>query len=157
MARLGSAPRRVRDCFGAAAIFAADGACLLGVMGSHTFNAGKMYFPCGVPDPNDIKNGKVDLDFSVRREVKEETGLDARDVMAEPGWTAVVDGSLVALIKVLHTSEPAQALRARMLAHLAREKQPELSDITIVRCAGDFTPTMPRFVTAFLAWQFGVQ
>jgi 8-oxo-dGTP pyrophosphatase MutT (NUDIX family) len=147
----------VSDCFGAAAIVAADGACLLGVMGSHTFNAGQMYFPCGVPDPDDIKNGKVDLDFSVRREVREETGLDSRDVMAEPGWIAVVDGSLVALIKLLRTSEPAQALRARMLTHLAREKQPELSDITIVRCAGDFTPAMPRFVTAFLGWHFGVR
>ncbi len=35
----------IRDCFGAAAIIAADGACLLGVMGPHTINSGRIYFP----------------------------------------------------------------------------------------------------------------
>lgn len=147
----------VRDCFGAAAIVAADGACLLGVMGPHTFNAGEIYFPCGTPDRDDINNGKVDLEFSVRRELKEETGLDVEDIIAEPGWTAVVDGPLIVLIKLLRAPEPAEALRARMLVHLAREKPSELSDIAIVRCARDFTPAMPRFVTAFLAQQFSVR
>ncbi len=147
----------VRDCFGAAAVVAADGAFVLGVMGPHTFNAGKIYFPCGTPDHDDIKDGKVDLEFSVRRELKEETGLDAGDVMAEPGWTAVVDGPLVALVKLLRASEPAEALRARMLVHLSREKSSELSDIIIMRRVGDFTPAMPRFVRAFLAQQFGLR
>ena len=82
----------VHDCFGAAAIRSADGAYLLGVMGAHTFNAGQIYFPCGTPDPVDIVNRKVDLGFSVRRELKEETGLDVAEFTAEPGWTAVVWG-----------------------------------------------------------------
>ncbi len=43
----------VYDCFGAAAIRAADGAFLLGMMGPHTINSGRVYFPCGTPDPSD--------------------------------------------------------------------------------------------------------
>ena len=144
----------VHDCFGAAAIIAADGAFLLGVMGEHTFNAGQIYFPCGTPDPGDIVNRKVDLGFSVRRELKEETGFDAAAFAAEPGWTTVVDGVLIAQIKVLRSNESAEALRVRMLDHLARNRQPELSDIRIVRSAADFDPAMPRFVTAFLAQRF---
>ena len=66
---------------------AADGAFLLGVMGPHTINAGRIYFPCGTPDRSDIVGGKVDLDLSVRRELKEETGLDVAEFTAEPGWT----------------------------------------------------------------------
>ncbi len=66
----------VRDCFGAAAVATAEGAFLLGVMGPHTANDGKIYFPCGTPDPHDLVGEKVDLDQSVRRELKEETGLD---------------------------------------------------------------------------------
>jgi len=147
----------VRDCFGAAAIIAADGACLLGVMGPHTFSAGKIYFPCGTPDPDDIVDGRVDLDFSVRREVKEETGLDAAEFEVEPGWTTVVEGALIAQIKLLRSAEPAEVLRARMLAHLEREPAPELSDICIVRSPHDFTSAMPRFVTVFLAHHFGVR
>ncbi|MEJ2379086.1 MAG: NUDIX hydrolase [Pseudolabrys sp.] len=146
----GRPPTGVRDCFGAAALLAADGAFLLGVMGPHTFHAGHIYFPCGTPDPADIDGGKVDLDFSVWRELAEETGLTAADVEAEPGWTTVADGGLIAQIKLMRARQDAESLRARILAHLSREKQPELTDIRIVRGRGDFNDAMPRYVTAFL-------
>lgn len=144
----------VHDCFGAAAVLSSDGAFLLGRMGTHTFNAGKIYFPAGTPDPDDIVGGKVDLDFSVTRELKEETGLDARDFTAEAGWTTVVDGGLIVQIKVLRSDRSAETLRAFILGRLARERQPEFSDICIVRKRADFDPAMPAFVTAFLAHRF---
>jgi 8-oxo-dGTP pyrophosphatase MutT (NUDIX family) len=144
----------VRDCFSAGAILTADGAFLLGVMGPHTFNAGKIYFPCGTPDPNDIVDGKVDVDLNVRRELKEETSLDVTEFEAEAGWTVVVEGPLIAVIKVLRSDKTAAALRERILAYLASEKRPELADIRIVRGPGDNDPAMPRFVTAFLASRF---
>ncbi len=147
----------VYDCFGAAAILAADGAFLLGVMGAHTANAGRIYFPCGTPDPDDIVGKRTDLDLSARRELKEETGLEVAEFTPEPGWTTVFDGNLIANIKVLHSHDGAEALRARILAYLARERRPELSDIRIVRGAADFDPAMPRFVTTFLAQRFAVR
>jgi 8-oxo-dGTP pyrophosphatase MutT (NUDIX family) len=144
----------VRDCFGAGAIVARDGEMLLGVMSAEMFNAGLIYFPCGTPDPDDIVDGKVDLDLSVRRELKEETGLDAAEFEPEPGWTMVVDGPLIALIKILRSNEPSAVLRERALTHLASEAHPELSDIRIVRRSADFDRAMPRFVTAFLTSRF---
>jgi pyridoxine kinase len=147
----------VRDCFSAAAIQSSDGAFLLGVMGAHTFNAGKAYFPCGTPDPNDIIGGKVDFEHSVRRELREETGLSTDDFKPEPGWTMVVDGSLIGQIKVLRARESAKALHDRIIAFLAREKKPELADIRVVYGPGDFDQSMPRFVTAFLASRFATQ
>jgi 8-oxo-dGTP pyrophosphatase MutT (NUDIX family) len=144
----------VRDCFGAGAIVAGDGAILLGVMGAETFSAGLIYFPCGTPDPDDIVDGTVDLDFSVQRELKEETGLDVAEFDAEPGWTMVVDGPLIAQIKVLRSNETSTVLRERVLAHLASEPHPELADIRIVRGSADFDSAMPKFVTAFLASRF---
>ncbi len=95
----------VHDCFGTAAVMGSDGAFLLGVMGQHTFNSGKIYFPCGTPDPDDIIDGKVDLDHNVRRELKEETGFDVSEFVSESGWTMVVDGPLIGLIKVLRSNE----------------------------------------------------
>lgn len=145
-----SPPAGVHDCFGAAAVVAADGGVLLGVMGAHTANAGAIYFPAGTPDPSDVVDGKVDLAASVARELKEETGCDIGEFSAEPGWTTVVDGGLIVQIKVLRSTENAEGLRARMLAHLAQDKEPELADIRIVRGPRDFTAAMPRFVTAFL-------
>jgi 8-oxo-dGTP pyrophosphatase MutT (NUDIX family) len=152
--RWGCPETGVRDCFGAAAVVAADGAVLLGVMSAHTANAGLIYFPAGTPEPGDVVNSKVDLGYSVRRELKEETGLDAAKFTAQPGWTTVIDGGLIVQVKTLRSAEPAETLRARMLDHLASEAQPELCDIRIVRSAADFDPAMPAFVTAFLARQF---
>jgi 8-oxo-dGTP pyrophosphatase MutT (NUDIX family) len=147
----------VRDCFGAAAVMTADGACLLGVMGPHTANAGRIYFPCGTPDLGDIVGESVDLDLSVRRELKEETGLDIAAFKAEPGWTTVLDLPQIAHIKVLHSGEGAEVLRDRILRHLEQERQPELADIRIVRGPADFDTAMPRFVTAFLAQRFALR
>jgi 8-oxo-dGTP pyrophosphatase MutT (NUDIX family) len=144
----------VRDCFSAAALRSADSAFLVAVMGPHTFNAGRIYFPCGTPDPNDVVADKVDLDLSVRRELKEETGLDIIEFDAEAGWDMVVDGPLIALIKVLRSTEKAIALRERVLAHLAREEKPELADVRIVRGQSDFDHAMPDFVRAFLTARF---
>ncbi len=150
----GRPPAGVHDCFGAAAVTAADGGVLLGVMSENTAQAGRVYFPCGTPDPADIVDGRVDLDLSVARELREETGLEVADFAAAPGWTTVVDGALIMQVKVLRSADDAQTLRARALVHLARERQPELADIRIVRSPADFDATMPRFVTAFLSHHF---
>lgn len=150
----GSPARDVWDCFGAAAIVGADGAVLLGVMAAHTFNAGHMYLPCGTPDPQDVRDGKVDIAFSVRRELKEETGLDPADFSPEPGWAMVTHGPLIALIKVLRSKESAVALRDRILAFTAGEKSPEISDILVVRSPADFDPKMRDFVKSFMAQRF---
>ncbi|HWE79098.1 MAG TPA: NUDIX hydrolase [Pseudolabrys sp.] len=144
----------VHDCFGAGAVISADGAVLLGVMGAHTANAGWIYFPAGTPDPADIIDGKVDLDWSVARELKEETGLDIAEVSPAPGWTTVIDGQLIVHIKTLRSRLSAEQLRTNMLAHLATEAQPELADIRIVHGPADYDPAMPAFVTAFLEAYF---
>jgi 8-oxo-dGTP pyrophosphatase MutT (NUDIX family) len=153
--RWGRPEAGIFNCFGTAAILSADGAFLLGVMGSHTFNAGQIYFPCGTPDPSDIMtDGKVDFDFSIRREMQEETGLDPTSLAAAPGWTIVIDGTLVAAVKIMRSQLNAEPLRARILETFAAERQPELSDIRIVRSKADFDPMMRGFVKVFLARRF---
>jgi len=150
----GREPGGVYDCFGAAAIVAADEAVLLGVMGPQNFNAGRIYFPCGMPDPNDIAGAHVDLESSLRRELREETGFDLSEFDAPPGWLSVDAGPIFAQVKLLRSHESAETLQARARAHLAREREPELSDLRIVRGPQDFNAAMPRFVTAFLEWYF---
>jgi 8-oxo-dGTP pyrophosphatase MutT (NUDIX family) len=145
----------VRNSFSMGALQAADGTFLLGVMGAHTANAGKIYFPCGTPDPSDIVADEVDLDGSVRRELAEETGLNAATLNLEPGWTTVFAGPRIAQIKVLRSDETAAALRARIMDHLRQEPQPELADIRIVRGPADLDPMMPAFVVAFLRHRWG--
>jgi hypothetical protein len=147
---------RVFNVFAAAALQTADGAFLLGEMAPATAAAGLLYFPCGTPDPADIgPAGGLDLAGSLSRELKEETGIDIATLKAGPGWCLVRDGGFIALLKRLRAPQRAEALRARILGHLARERQPELSDIRIVRGLADLDSRMPPFVVAFLeqAWR----
>ena len=136
--------------FGAAVLRSADGAYLLGEMGAHTANAGQIYFPCGTPEPGDIVDGCVDFEHSVRHELKDETGLDFGDLAPDRGWLSVRLGTWAMAAKVLRAPEPADALRRRILRHLASQRQPELADIRVVRGPADLDPMMPPFVLALL-------
>jgi hypothetical protein len=140
----------VRDCFAQGALRSADGAFLIGVMGPHTANAGKVYFPSGTPDLSDVNGDMVDLNASVWREVAEETGLTRSDLTSDTGWHTVLAGPQIAHVKVMQSRESAQALRAKIRAFLTQQSPPELSDIRIVRGPADIDMMMPGFVTAFL-------
>ena len=126
-------------------------------MGAHTANAGQIYFPCGTPEPIDVVDGRVDLEHSARHELKDETGLDFEDLDPEPGWLSVRLHTWAMVAKVLNAREPAEALRRRILGHLASQAQPELADIRIVRGPADLDPMMPPFVSVFLRhmWALG--
>jgi 8-oxo-dGTP pyrophosphatase MutT (NUDIX family) len=141
----------VHNCFAMGALRSADGAFLLGVMGPHTANAGRIYFPAGTPDPDDVRADRtVDLEGSVRRELGEETGLTPADYTMEAGWSLVPAGPRLALFKLLQARESAETLRDRVLSYLAREKEPELSGVHIVRAPADLDVDMPPFTDAYI-------
>lgn len=141
----------VYNIFAAAALRGSDGGYLVGEMAPSTANAGLLYFPCGTPEPGDVDaGGFLDLAGNLFRELREETGLDSGALDAEAGWTMVRDGGYIAVLKVLTAAENTQALRARIMNYIAREERPEFADIRILASPADFTPAMPRFVTAYL-------
>lgn len=139
------------NVFAMGALRGSDGAFLLGVMGGHTANAGRVYFPAGTPEPDDVADGELDLAGNIVREVDEETGLTPADYVAAPGWHAVPTGPRLALMKVLDADGTAVDLQRRIREHIARDRNPELADIRIVGGPADFDPSMPSFVTAFLS------
>ena len=136
--------------FGMGALRCCDGAFVLGEMAGHTANAGRVYFPSGTPDPDDLKGDAVDIAGSVAREVEEETGLRSEEYRASAHWDCIVSGAVIAMIRILEVDVTGERLRARIEANLARQSQPELSRIHLVRERRDLTAAMPRFVTAFI-------
>jgi 8-oxo-dGTP pyrophosphatase MutT (NUDIX family) len=140
--------------FGMGALRSSDGAFVLGEMGDHTSNAGRIYFPAGTPDLDDIKLGAVDIAGSIAREIEEETGLAPADYRAGAHWDCVVSGAAIAMMRILNVDSTGEALRARIEANLARQLQPELVAMHLVRTTSDLTAAMPRFVTAFIEKQF---
>ena len=140
--------------FGMGALRASDGAFVVGEMAEHTATAGRVYFPSGTPDLDDIDGGAVDIAGSVAREVAEETGLAATDYRAAAHWDCVVSGAAIAMIRILNVELSGDALRARIEANLAAQRQPELAAIHLVRGPRDLTAAMPPFVAAFVEAQF---
>ena len=139
--------------FGMGALRCSDGAFVLGEMSQHTANGGRIYFPSGTPDLNDVSGGAVDMPGSVGREVEEETGLTSKDYRPGAHWDCIVSGSAIAMIQILDVDGSGEALRARIEDNLARQSQPEFAAIHLVRAVSDLTSAMPRFVTAFIEAQ----
>ncbi|KRE16394.1 hypothetical protein ASE66_11720 [Bosea sp. Root483D1] len=147
----------IRNGFAMAALRSSDGAFLLGRMGNHTANPGKVYFAAGTPDREDARpDGTLDLAGSVTRELCEETGLTLDEISVEERWTAVIAPGRVAFMRPVGIDLPAKAARALMLERIETQAEPELSDIVIVRnladCAGY---DMPPFMTSYLVHIFG--
>ena len=141
----------VDNCFSMAALRGTDGAFLLGEMASHTFAAGRVYFPAGMPDPTDVFDGKVDLDASARRELFEETGVSANETIIAPGWTLVLTPQRIACMKLMTLAIPAAFAKERIDAHLAHDPHAEFSRMHIVRGPHDIDEQrVPVFVAAYL-------
>lgn len=152
----GAPDRSVQNGFAMGALAGSDGGFLLGVMGAHTSQAGRIYFPAGTPDLTDVRpDGAVDLAASITREIEEETGLGPDAYATEEGWIVVMHQGLTALMRRLTLPVSAEVARVQMLAHLAREATPELADIRIGRSPADIDESaMPGYLKAFLRWSF---
>jgi 8-oxo-dGTP pyrophosphatase MutT (NUDIX family) len=145
----------VENCFAMAALRGADGAFLLGEMAPHTFTAGQIYFPAGTPDPTDVFDGRVDLEASARRELFEETGVNAEETEVAPGWPLVFTPQRIACMKRMTLAVPAARAKARIDAHLALDPHTEFSRMHIVRSPRDIDESrVPVFVASYLRAAF---
>lgn len=151
--RHGEPDGSTRNGFALAGLTSADGALVMGVMGRHTANAGKIYFPGGTPDLSDVVDGRVDLEGSAARELVEETGLTADEVTFEPGLWLHEDEKRSSFVKIVRSPLKAEALRDEVAARLARQAEPELAGLHIVRSHDDLRPElMPPFQLAYAEW-----
>jgi 8-oxo-dGTP pyrophosphatase MutT (NUDIX family) len=140
--------RDVIDCFGAGVIRSSDGALLFGRMAEHTLNGGRIYPPSGGLEPRDVgADGRIDVIGSMRRELAEETGLDAGEARWGPLW-AVADGCRLALAQELQFSATAAELARRVEAHMAFQQRPELTGIAVLRDGDELSAELPGFAAA---------
>jgi hypothetical protein len=154
---LGYPDPSIGNGYAMAALQGSDGAFVCGVMGRHTANAGRVYFPSGTPDLSDLQaDGTVDLATSVTRELAEETDLPADLFEVSDEWIVVRQWPAVAFMRPVRCREPADAIAERIRAAIARQEDPELADATVIRGPADIDPaTMPMSVQSFLRWSYG--
>jgi 8-oxo-dGTP pyrophosphatase MutT (NUDIX family) len=146
----------IANGFAMGALQGSDGAYICGVMGGHTANAGRIYFPAGTPDRSDLlPDGTVDLSTSVIRELKEETELPADSYEAAADWIIVRRWPAVAFLRPIRFAEPADAVAERIRANIAAQSAPELAGVRVIRGIEDIDEDrMPLFLQSFFRFAF---
>jgi len=141
----------VLNCFAAPALRSSDGAFLAGEMGLDHSQPGRIYFPCGTPDLDDVVGSRVDLTGCLIRELEEETGIvvDERDFA--PSWRVLFLNRQVACLRVVDLPGQAEAQRDAALRYIRGQEKPELAGMRILRKGADLAdPRLPDFMKAFL-------
>lgn len=140
--------------FGSAVILSSDGAMMLIRMAAKTANAGKVYAPAGSLDESDIKGGEVDVEGSIYREAREETGLDLSQASAEKQLLCWRRGGRVAVFRRFRLGETADQLAARIREHIRTGAEEEIEDVVVVRTPQDAGPTAPPYMRAMVEFHF---
>jgi 8-oxo-dGTP pyrophosphatase MutT (NUDIX family) len=149
-ARTDAAREPVRETFGSSLIRSAEGHLLMGQQGPGQLNSGRIYPPGGLIDGDDVRDGAVDIDASIARELSEETGLSADDLERVPGYLLVFTGLKIAIAIEWRSALPATELRERILGFVRRQPEPELADIVTVASHADIDEVrMPPHARTF--------
>ena len=145
--------RSVTNLFAAAALHSLEGWLIVGRMGPHHSSAGLVHPPCGSLQPEDIRQGTVDLDGNIVREIEEETGLAILPAqMSAP--ILIFDGFRLAYMRPVRLPWPAGTIVDDIENHLAATPEPELAEILVVRNRADIDAAMPSFAVAYITHAF---
>lgn len=140
--------------FGSAVILSSDGAMLLIRMAAKTANPGKVYAPAGSLDETDIKGGRIDVEGSILREAREETGLELSRGHAEDRLWCWRRGGLVAVFRRFRMADPAAVLEERIREHIRTDPEQEIDDVVVVRGVEDVGPAAPPYMRAMVDFHF---
>ncbi|MFA5949422.1 MAG: NUDIX domain-containing protein [Hyphomicrobium sp.] len=151
--------RSVVDAFGSALIRSAEGHVVLGRQRDGFVNAGLSYLPGGFIDARDVgADGRIDIEASIARELKEETCLDAATLERVPGFYLTTAGPLVSIAAEYRAALPADDLRRAILSEIAHDPNAELVDIVVVKAAPDLEGLpMPDYARVLLRNLFSAE
>jgi 8-oxo-dGTP pyrophosphatase MutT (NUDIX family) len=137
-----------------AMLVAGDNALVAIRMGPHTVNAGRVYFAAGSFEPVDFRDGLVDVDFNMIREVGEETGLDLSQAERGPRYHALSTASGTVIFRRYKVDEPADQLARRISAFVAAEATPEIEGPVVIRDASDLPEGLMGHMKPLIEWHF---
>ncbi|MER9107988.1 hypothetical protein NKH95_29180 [Mesorhizobium sp. M0848] len=137
-----------------AMLVAGDNALVAIRMGPHTVNAGRVYFAAGSFEPIDFRDGLVDVDFNMIREVREETGLDLSGAERGKRYHAMSTSSGTVIFRRYHATASADEIARRISAFVATETDPEIDGPVIIRHAADLPVGLSPHMKPLIEWHF---
>ncbi len=143
--------------FGVGVIVSGDNRLIAGRMAPSTSAAGRIYFPAGSFDEDDVVGDHIDIDGNMLREVEEETGVDLSKAMRrDEDIHLVTVNRSIALFRRHYFDASAAELLGRIRLHIASEVDSELDDITAIAAAGEMDEATPPTFRTFADWHFEV-
>lgn len=121
--------------FGFAVLVSSDNAIIAIRMSERTANPGQVYCAAGSLDLTDVVDGKLDLVGNMRREVREETGLDLDMAEADPHFHAGHADNRVVIFRFHRFSMTAAEMVARIEAHMPHDVEQEIDGAVVIRSA----------------------
>jgi 8-oxo-dGTP pyrophosphatase MutT (NUDIX family) len=141
--------------FAVGVIVSSDNALIAGRMASSTAAAGRVYFPAGSFDEDDVRKEVIDVEGNMRREVLEETAIDLADAQRfDSSIYLVTADRSIALFRRYYFDLSSQELLTRIRRHIAAEPISELDDVVAVASSADMSDTTPVTFRTFGDWHF---
>jgi 8-oxo-dGTP pyrophosphatase MutT (NUDIX family) len=141
--------------FGVGVIVSNDNRLIAGRMAASTSAAGRVYFPAGSFDEDDVVSEHIDIDGNMLREVEEETGVKLSEARNRDDQIHLVTASRsIALFRRHYFDVGADELLERIRSHIAAEEDSELDDVTAISAAGEMGETTPDTFRTFADWHF---
>lgn len=137
-----------------AMLVAGDNALVAIRMGPNTVAAGSVYFAAGSFEPIDFRDGLVDVDFNMIREVGEETGLDLSAARRGPHWHALSTTTGTVIFRRYHVDGTADEIAQRITGFVATEADPEIEGPVIIRRATDLPNGLAPHMKPLVEWHF---
>ncbi|MDO6963406.1 NUDIX hydrolase [Rhizobium alvei] len=145
-------PVEAAHLFAMPLILTKDGALIAIRMAETTANPGRVYCAAGSMDASDVFDGRLDIDFNMRREVGEETGLDLGDALADPVAHACWSQNTVTIFRRFRFDLSEADIVERIGAHIASEAEPEISAAVPIRSADPQAHDYAFFMPPILGW-----
>ena len=145
----------VEHCFAHAALVSKDNALVAIRMGKHTANAGKIYFAAGSFERQDFVDGRADPVGNMRRELREETGLDLDTFLSEAGYHFLSRNRMTVMVRRYWMDENADDIADRIRDHVLADPDPEIDGPVVIRSADDLPAGVLPHMEAIIAWHFG--
>jgi 8-oxo-dGTP pyrophosphatase MutT (NUDIX family) len=142
----------VFDFFATGALHTSEGWLILGRAGAAMSNAGKVYPPSGSLHADQF--GHIDLDESIVREIREETGIEV--TRAQLGSMLLIEACpQIVIVRPIKTGRPSAEIVAKIEGYLRSNPSSELSNVVVVRGLADIQAgVMPPFTIAYIEHAF---
>ncbi len=134
-----------------------DGALIAIRMSDHTANPGKVYCASGSLDALDIVGDHADIEGNMVREMREETGLDLGEAIAEGGYYGTMGNKSLSIFRLFRFDTDAAVLMARIEAFMIYDHEQEIAGPVAIRTADPSVHAYADFMLPLLDLCFSRQ